>query len=86
MWTDRVAASQLQLAEPKEQCVDQRGLRAQARKSELKSSPGPAILLNMKKMIKLSQNVRAAFLNTYLEVKLSVLQCNRRWGFYTTLS
>ena len=40
-------ASQVQLTEPKEQRVAQRGLRAQARKSELKSSPGPAILLDM---------------------------------------
>ena len=41
------AVSQLQLTEPKEQRVAQRGLCAQAWKSELKSSPGPAILLDM---------------------------------------
>ena len=41
------AASQLQLTELKEQRAAQRGLRAQARKSELKSSSGPAILLDM---------------------------------------
>ena len=45
--TVRGAASQLQLTEPKEQRVAQRGLCAQAWKSELKSSPGPAILLDM---------------------------------------
>ena len=43
----RGAALQLQLTEPKEQRVTQRGLGAQAGKSELKSSPGPAILLDM---------------------------------------
>ena len=44
---DRGGALQLQLKEPKEQRVPQRGLRAQARKSEPKSSPGPAILLDL---------------------------------------
>ena len=44
---DRGAASQLQLTELKEQLVAQRGLRAQARKLELKSLPGPAVLLDM---------------------------------------
>ena len=34
--------------QPKEQRVAQRGLRVQAWKSELISSPGPAILLNMR--------------------------------------
>ena len=43
----RGAASQLQLTEPKEQRVAQRGLCAKAWKSELKSSPGPAILFDM---------------------------------------
>ena len=35
------------LSKPKEQRVFQRGLCAQAQKSKLKSSPGPAILLDM---------------------------------------
>ena len=43
----RGASSQLQLTEPKEQRVAQRGLCAQAWKSELESSPGPAILLDL---------------------------------------
>ena len=40
-------ASQLQLTEPKEQHIAQRGLCVQARKSKLKSLLGPTILLNM---------------------------------------
>ena len=40
-------AYQLELTEPKAKHVAQRGLRVQAQKSELKSSPGPAILLDM---------------------------------------
>ena len=44
---DRGAASQLPVTEPKEQRVAQRRLRVQARKSELNSSPGPAIPLDM---------------------------------------
>ena len=48
LWTaDPGAASQLQLTEPKEQRVAQRRPRAQAGKSELKSLPGPAILLDV---------------------------------------
>ena len=43
----RGAVSQLQLTEPKEQRVAQRGLCVQVWKSELKSSPVPAILLDM---------------------------------------
>ena len=39
--TDRGGGSQLLLTEPKEQPVAQRGLHAQAQKSEPKSSPGP---------------------------------------------
>ena len=45
--TDRGAASQLQLTGAEKQCVAQCGLRAQAARSELKSLPGPAILLDM---------------------------------------
>ena len=44
------AASQLQLTEPQEQRVAQCGLCAQAWKSELISSPGPAILLHMRQV------------------------------------
>ena len=53
---DRVAASQLQLTF--KQLFFKCGLRAQARKSELKSSSGPAILLDMQLGDELKGNIR----------------------------
>ena len=47
-WSSWYIAAATDWSKPKEQRVFQRGLRAQARKSELKSSPGPAILLDMR--------------------------------------
>ena len=50
--TNQGAALQLQVNEPKERRVAQCGLRAQARKLELKSSPGPTVLPDMKHLFR----------------------------------
>ena len=73
----RGAALHLQLTEPKEQRVAQRGLCAQAWMSELKSSPGPSNLLDMRSSV---IDVCAIFTNLlcwYFRLKLrSIERCS----------
>ena len=78
----RGAASHLhlQLTEPKEQRVAQRGLCAQAWKSELKSSPGPAILLDMKTLTKLCPRAHFWVSLGKLQYGLSYLIKHSRWS------